>query len=269
MQKPIYSPEDETLLMTKLWSPTIKDDPEAFVLFAFPWGQPNTPLANFKGPRMWQRLVLRDNRVIGSVLYARIGRQLRVAAMVDLVGENERLEAGRLASLHRTVRDAFPQAAANSSGAYTNPDGMRYGACQYCGFCQRFGCEANAKASPNVCILPNVMAPVIVLFTTRVGAVILAESGLAFLGLGVPPPAPTWGGMLSGSGRSFMYLAPWLALAPGLCWVAFDCAHNVCPDARYVRVAVGFDSQSAAPMRTSHSGAGGETVSTALQIQAA
>ena len=60
MQKPIYSPEDETLLMTKLWSPTIKDDPEAFVLFAFPWGQPNTPLANFKGPRMWQRLVLRD-----------------------------------------------------------------------------------------------------------------------------------------------------------------------------------------------------------------
>ena len=49
-------------------------------------------------------------------------------------------------------------------------------------------------------ILPNVMAPVIVLFTTRVGAVILAESGLAFLGLGVPPPAPTWGGMLSGIG---------------------------------------------------------------------
>ena len=45
-------------------------------------------------------------------------------------------------------------------------------------------------------ILPNVMAPIIVLFTTRVGTVILAESGLAFLGLGVPPPAPTWGSML-------------------------------------------------------------------------
>jgi hypothetical protein len=60
MQKPIYSAEDETLLMTRLWSANIADDPEAFVLFAFPWGQPNTPLAKFKGPRAWQRQVLRD-----------------------------------------------------------------------------------------------------------------------------------------------------------------------------------------------------------------
>ena len=52
-------------------------------------------------------------------------------------------------------------------------------------------------------ILPNVLPPIIVLFTTRVGVVILIESALSFLGLGVPPPAPTWGGMLSGSGRSF------------------------------------------------------------------
>ncbi|MBL8674706.1 MAG: ABC transporter permease [Rhodospirillales bacterium] len=66
-------------------------------------------------------------------------------------------------------------------------------------------------------VLPNVMAPVIVLFTNRVGAVILAESGLSFLGFGVPPPAPTWGGMLSGSGRAYMYQGPWLAMAPGLC----------------------------------------------------
>ena len=66
-------------------------------------------------------------------------------------------------------------------------------------------------------VLPNVMAPVIVLFTGRVGAVILAESGLSFLGFGVPPPAPTWGAMLSGSGRAYMYQGPWLALAPGLC----------------------------------------------------
>ena len=48
-------------------------------------------------------------------------------------------------------------------------------------------------------ILPNIMPPIIVLFTTRVGTVILAESSLSFLGLGVPPPTPTWGGMLSGS----------------------------------------------------------------------
>ena len=59
MQLPIYSPEDEQLLMTRLWSPSVKDDPEAFVLFAFPWGQQGTPLAQFSGPRKWQREVLR------------------------------------------------------------------------------------------------------------------------------------------------------------------------------------------------------------------
>lgn len=80
-------------------------------------------------------------------------------------------------------------------------------------------------------LLPNVMPPIIVLFTTRVGAVILAESGLSFLGLGVPPPAPTWGGMLSGSGRSYMYLAPWLALAPGICLTAVVYSINVFGDA--------------------------------------
>src|SRR5262249_23933273 len=57
-------------------------------------------------------------------------------------------------------------------------------------------------------ILPNIMPPIIVLFTTRVGAVILVESGLSFLGLGVPPPAPTWGGLLSGSGRTYMFQGP-------------------------------------------------------------
>jgi peptide/nickel transport system permease protein len=80
-------------------------------------------------------------------------------------------------------------------------------------------------------ILPNVMPPVIVLFTTRVGTVILAESGLSFLGLGVPPPAPTWGGMLSGSGRSFMFQGPWLALAPGLCLTVVVYATNMFGDA--------------------------------------
>lgn len=80
-------------------------------------------------------------------------------------------------------------------------------------------------------ILPNVMPPIIVLFTTRVGTVILAESGLAFLGLGVPPPAPTWGAMLSGSGRTYMFQGPWLALAPGLCLTLVVYATNVFGDA--------------------------------------
>jgi peptide/nickel transport system permease protein len=80
-------------------------------------------------------------------------------------------------------------------------------------------------------ILPNVMAPIIVLFTTRVGTVILAESSLSFLGLGVPPPAPSWGAMLTGSGRMYMFQAPWLALAPGLCLTAVVYATNVFGDA--------------------------------------
>jgi peptide/nickel transport system permease protein len=80
-------------------------------------------------------------------------------------------------------------------------------------------------------ILPNVMPPIIVLFTTRVGTVILAESGLSFLGLGVPPPAPTWGGMLSGNGRTYMFQGPWLALAPGLCLTIVVYTTNVFGDA--------------------------------------
>ena len=59
-QLPIYDSEGEQLLMAQLWAPQIADDPEAFVLFAFPWGRPNTPLAHFKGPRTWQRKALRD-----------------------------------------------------------------------------------------------------------------------------------------------------------------------------------------------------------------
>ena len=80
-------------------------------------------------------------------------------------------------------------------------------------------------------ILPNVLPPIIVLFTTRVGIVILAEAGLSFLGLGVPPPAPTWGGMLAGSGRAYMYQGPWLALAPGLCLTIVVYAINMFGDA--------------------------------------
>ena len=80
-------------------------------------------------------------------------------------------------------------------------------------------------------ILPNIMPVVIVLFTTRIGAVILTEAALSFLGLGIPPPAPTWGSMLSGTGRSYMYMGPWLALAPGLCLTIVVYAINVYGDA--------------------------------------
>ena len=51
----------------------------------------------------------------------------------------------------------FPRPSANASRAYTNPDGQKFGACQYCGYCQRFGCEANAKGSPHVAVIPIAM----------------------------------------------------------------------------------------------------------------
>jgi peptide/nickel transport system permease protein len=65
-------------------------------------------------------------------------------------------------------------------------------------------------------ILPNVVATIIILATIGLGAAILAESALSFLGFGVPPPYPSWGSMLSGSGRTYMFRAPWMAVWPGV-----------------------------------------------------
>lgn len=65
-------------------------------------------------------------------------------------------------------------------------------------------------------ILPNIIAPVIVLFTIHIGSAIISEASISFLGFGIPPPTPSWGGMLSGRGREFMLRAPWMALWPGV-----------------------------------------------------
>lgn len=64
-------------------------------------------------------------------------------------------------------------------------------------------------------ILPNCVSPIIVLGTALFGWALLAESSLSFLGLGVPPPASSWGGMLADS-RNHIAHAPWLAIVPGL-----------------------------------------------------
>ncbi len=64
-------------------------------------------------------------------------------------------------------------------------------------------------------IIPNCVTPLTVISTAMLGSALLSESALSFLGLGVPPPAPTWGGMLA-DGRQFMDVAPWLSIFPGI-----------------------------------------------------
>lgn len=80
-------------------------------------------------------------------------------------------------------------------------------------------------------ILPNIWAPIIVFFSLSMGAAIIRESSLSFLGLGPPPPNPTWGSMLSGSARNYMSSAPWMALAPGLAITLVVLSFNLLGDA--------------------------------------
>lgn len=79
-------------------------------------------------------------------------------------------------------------------------------------------------------ILPNCLAPITVLATSMFGWAILSESALSFLGLGVPPPAPTWGNMLASS-QPFFEQALWLSLAPGICISVALLATNLLGDA--------------------------------------
>jgi peptide/nickel transport system permease protein len=65
-------------------------------------------------------------------------------------------------------------------------------------------------------VLPNIMPVMIICFSVSVAGNILAEASLSFLGVGIPPPYPSWGGMLSWEGRQYMYEATWLAIWPGV-----------------------------------------------------
>ena len=65
-------------------------------------------------------------------------------------------------------------------------------------------------------VLPNVRATILVLASLALGNAILFEAALSFLGLGVQPPQPSWGNMLSGPARAYFEVAPWMAVFPGL-----------------------------------------------------
>jgi peptide/nickel transport system permease protein len=85
-------------------------------------------------------------------------------------------------------------------------------------------------------VLPNAIGPAIVATTLGVGNAILLESGLSFLGLGIQPPAPSWGNMISG-GRDLLVVAPWVALAPGIALVLTVLATSIIGDALRDRLA--------------------------------
>jgi peptide/nickel transport system permease protein len=80
-------------------------------------------------------------------------------------------------------------------------------------------------------VLPNTLAPLIVLATAQLGSAILVESALAFLGLGVPEPHPSWGRMLSESAAEYVRTAPWLVIFPGIAISAVVFGTNLFGDA--------------------------------------
>jgi peptide/nickel transport system permease protein len=99
----------------------------------------------------------------------------------------------------------------------------------YVGVAVAIGCRTSRILVRH--ILPNIMAPTIIVFTTRVPNAILVEASLSFLGFGIPPPTPSWGGMLSGTGRAYMFDAPWMVIWPGLALATVVYAINMFGDA--------------------------------------
>ncbi len=80
-------------------------------------------------------------------------------------------------------------------------------------------------------VMPNCIPPYLVVATAALGIAILQEASLSFLGVGVPPPHPSWGRMLSGIGRDYLMIAPWLSLAPGMAIMIVVMAFNLFGDA--------------------------------------
>ncbi|MFH1141849.1 MAG: ABC transporter permease subunit, partial [Chloroflexota bacterium] len=79
--------------------------------------------------------------------------------------------------------------------------------------------------------VPNAMAPFLIICSTALGAAVLLEASLSFLGLGVPPPQPSWGRMLSGATQTYGAIAPWLVIFPGCVIMVVVLAFNLFGDA--------------------------------------
>ena len=88
----------------------------------------------------------------GNPFEAPRARDYPLPPLTPILASEMFAEAARNAGYH-----PFPRPSANASQPYTNPDGSKFGACQYCGYCQRFGCEANAKGSPHMTVIPIAM----------------------------------------------------------------------------------------------------------------
>ena len=78
-------------------------------------------------------------------------------------------------------------------------------------------------------ILPNIAAPLVVVATLEFGLMILFEAGLSFLGLGIQPPTPSWGSIMS-TGRNYVGTAWWIATFPGICLFLLVLSVNICGD---------------------------------------
>jgi peptide/nickel transport system permease protein len=99
--------------------------------------------------------------------------------------------------------------------------------------------HALGASSPRVLwrhVVPNALGPAIVATTLGVGNAILLESGLSFLGLGIQPPAPSWGNMIAG-GRDLIVTAPWVAIAPGIALIVTVLACTLLGDSLRDRLA--------------------------------
>ena len=88
----------------------------------------------------------------GNPFEAPRAREYPLPPLTPILASEMFTDAARNAGYH-----PFPRPSANASQPYTNPDGAKFGACQYCGYCQRFGCEANAKGSPHMTVIPIAM----------------------------------------------------------------------------------------------------------------